>query len=141
MKRKKGFTLIELMIVIVIIGVLAAIAAPMMSSNVQRARRSEAVSIMGAIRTAERLYFVDRSTYTNVDAGNWTSTGNLGNYITANDFNGRFFNSAAFSVTDAGTTGFTIFCDVSATANPGDVNAGNADYDLYMNHNGMTTGW
>lgn len=135
--KRKGFTLIELMIVIIIIGVLAAIAAPMMSSNVVRARRSEAVSIMGAIRTAERLYYVDRNTYTTVDSTNWTSTGNLNQYIQGNDFNGRFFNSAAFSVNSGDiNNGYNIMCDVSVM-NTTDVGTN----DLYMNDNGNITGY
>lgn len=130
--NKIGFTLIELMIVIIIIGVLAAIAAPMMSSNVVRARRSEAVSIMGAIRTAERLYYVDRNTYAAVAAGAWGAADNLNQYIQGNDFNGRYFNSAAFSVfsADLGNT-YTIQCAVGVMNTP-DVGTNN----LYMNANG-----
>lgn len=139
--NKLGFTLIELMIVIIIIGVLAAIAAPMMSSNVVRARRSEAVAIMGAIRTAERLYFVDSNAYTNVLAGAWTATGNLNRYIQGADFNGRWFNSAAFSVTDASATDYNIVCDpalLSAAARR-EVNV--PDGPLYMNSNGNITNY
>ena len=138
MVAKKGFTLIELIIVIVIIGILAAIAAPMMSANVAKARRSEAVSIMGAIRTAERLYFVDATTYTNVGLGNFGTTDPLNMYITGNDINGRYFNTACFEVTGASNNSYTIHCDVSASATPREVNCGN-DYDLWMNANGFIT--
>jgi len=140
MKRVMGFTLIELIIVIVIIGILAAIAAPMMSSNVAKARRSEAVSIMGAIRTAERLYFVDHNEYTNVGLGAFANTDILGQYITGNDINGRYFNSAAFIVESASNNNFTIRCDVSATANPSEVNMG-TDSDLRMYANGYINGY
>ncbi|HDP24977.1 MAG TPA: pilin [Deltaproteobacteria bacterium] len=49
---KKGFTLIELMIVVAIIGVLAAVAIPAYSGYVKRARMSEITNAMGAIGTA-----------------------------------------------------------------------------------------
>jgi type IV pilus assembly protein PilA len=50
LRNKKGFTLIELMIVVAIIGILAAIAIPMYNSNVNRARMQEAVDTNGAIK-------------------------------------------------------------------------------------------
>ena len=50
MRNKKGFTLIELMIVVAIIGILAAIAIPMYNANVNRARMQEAVDTLGAIK-------------------------------------------------------------------------------------------
>jgi type IV pilus assembly protein PilA len=50
LRNKKGFTLIELMIVVAIIGILAAIAIPMYNSNVNRARMQEAVDTLGAMK-------------------------------------------------------------------------------------------
>ena len=50
MRNRKGFTLIELMIVVAIIGILAAIAIPMYNANMNRARMQEAVDTLGAIK-------------------------------------------------------------------------------------------
>ena len=68
---KKGFTLLELLIVIIIIGVLAVIALTQYRNLSERARLGEAKSVIGAIRTAERIYHEDHSVFASdpVDLG------------------------------------------------------------------------
>ena len=63
MKNKKGFTLIELMIVVAIIGILAAIAIPDFLRFQAKARQSEAKTNLGAIFTTQVAYFGEQSTY------------------------------------------------------------------------------
>ena len=64
MKKKRwGFTLIELIIVIVIIGILAVIAIPKYFTNIDKARKAEALSTMGAIREAEQACWAAKSNY------------------------------------------------------------------------------
>ncbi len=55
-RGKAGFTLIELMIVIIIVGVLAAAAVPIYTGFVKRAYLTEAKAVVGAIRAAELVY-------------------------------------------------------------------------------------
>ncbi|MBT7093621.1 MAG: prepilin-type N-terminal cleavage/methylation domain-containing protein, partial [Bacteroidetes bacterium] len=62
MKRNSGFSLVELMIVIVIIGVLAAVAVPIYSNNVMKAKMSEADAALGSIRTQLRVYYGENGT-------------------------------------------------------------------------------
>jgi len=62
--RKDGFTLIELMIVVAIIGILAAIAIPQFASYRQRAQDSAAKSALKNLATAQENYYAEHNTYT-----------------------------------------------------------------------------
>ena len=77
-KNEKGFTLIELMIVIAIIGILAAIAIPQFSAYRTRSYNSSAQSDVRNIATAQEAYYVDASTYTGTIA---TLTGSTYGYM------------------------------------------------------------
>lgn len=65
MRKEKGFTLIELMVVIVIIAILAAVALPNFMGATERARESAVRSAMKTIQTALEMYATENSgTYT-----------------------------------------------------------------------------
>ena len=66
LKKIKGFTLIELMIVVAIIGILAAIAIPNFIGMQKRAKTSEAKSSLGEMRTLEEAYRAENDTYVGV---------------------------------------------------------------------------
>jgi type IV pilus assembly protein PilA len=68
MKNQKGFTLIELMIVIAIIGILAAIAIPQFSAYRRRSYNASANADLRNAATAQEAYYVDKATYTNLIA-------------------------------------------------------------------------
>jgi type IV pilus assembly protein PilA len=63
MRKNEGFTLIELMIVIAIIGILAAIAIPQFSAYRTRSYNSSAESDLRNAATAQEAYYVDHQTY------------------------------------------------------------------------------
>ncbi len=61
--NRKGFTLIELMIVVVIIGILAALAIPRFMQATTKSKQSEAKGILKQIYTMERTYRQENGTY------------------------------------------------------------------------------
>jgi len=85
MKNQKGFTLIELMIVIAIIGILAAIAIPQFSAYRKRAYNSAALSDLKNFTTAQEAFFVDNASYC-ITVG--VLTGSYGAYTSANVYVG-----------------------------------------------------
>ena len=63
-RNQKGFTLIELMIVIVIIGILAAIAIPRFATVRDDAEEASCKQNMNSLATAEEMHYADTSAYT-----------------------------------------------------------------------------
>ena len=63
MKSNRGFTLTELLIVIVIVGVLAAIAIPVYTNYMQRARRADAKTALEQLRAAQEMRRAEKGGY------------------------------------------------------------------------------
>jgi len=63
MKGKRGVTLIEVMIVVAIVGMLAAIAIPAYDNYITRSRRSAAFTALETIRAAQEMYRAERGFY------------------------------------------------------------------------------
>ncbi len=60
---RKGFTLVELAVVIVIIGVLAAFGVPRFLQSVERSKASEAFQYLAAVRSAQERYVAKQGIY------------------------------------------------------------------------------
>ena len=63
----KGFTLVELVIVIIIVGILSIVAVPIYRSYFRKAMTTEGKSLLGVIQMSERAYFAENAKYLGVE--------------------------------------------------------------------------
>ncbi len=62
---RDGFTLLELMIVVIIVGILSSVALPTYTKTIERSRQAEALTVLGMLRGAEYRYRGLTGVYTN----------------------------------------------------------------------------
>jgi len=101
MGTRKGFTLIELMVVILIVGILAAVAVPIMRGRIDSAKWSEANASAGSIRTAVRAYIAEKGpNYTNYAADAEGGLDVVGATLgfSATDLDGAYFNQEDYVI-------------------------------------------
>ena len=119
-RNQGGFTLVELMIVVIIVGILAAVAIPMYQGATERAKASEAVAALGTIRGAMRVYYAEHGTYVNanfIDGAQVTAGSVLD--VSDTDLLGRYFSTECYTFDGApAAAAYSIECDGSASTAP-----------------------
>jgi prepilin-type N-terminal cleavage/methylation domain-containing protein len=119
-KQTRGFSLIELMIVVAIIGVLASIALPAYQDYVIRGKLAEAYSELASLRIRMEQYYQDNRTYGDPDCripDILASSGQVKyfNYTCTSSNSGQKFLFTATGVASGGTNGFIFTVDDAGT--------------------------
>jgi type IV pilus assembly protein PilA len=121
MKAHKGFTLIELMIVVAIIAILAAIAMSQYQDYVIRAQLSEGMSLSDAVKTTIGEFYQNRGTFpsNNLSAGLTAPSTISGNSVTSVCTSGGVITSTFGNRVNAAVVGATL--DFSPTPHAGSI--------------------
>jgi type IV pilus assembly protein PilA len=123
MKKQQGFTLIELMIVVAIIGILAAIAIPAYQDYTIRAQVSEGLNLSAGAKAATTEY--------TMDTGRWPTDNTFAGLSLASSINGKYTTSVSSA---AGVITVTYGGDAHAIINgsalvmSGVTNAGSVEW-------------
>ncbi len=102
MRSRKGFTLIELMIVVLIVAVLAAVLIPMISARVEAAKWAEGKAGAGTIGTAIRAYAAEQGAngdYAGLNRAGTATTG-AGKLFKATELDGKYFDITSYTISN-----------------------------------------
>ena len=113
---KKGFTLIELMVVILIVSILAAAAIPMMRGRIDSAKWAEANATAGTIKSAVRVYFAQSGVQGPTGLLSVVASQNLLGFD-ATDLTGTYFVPGDYNIISVSTDGIPVITVTASQAN------------------------
>lgn len=106
----QGFSLVELMIVIVIIGILAAVAVPIYSNNVTKAKQSEADGALSSIRNQLIIYKSENGLYPKEVHSTLVVDMDI-HSIKSGELTGRYFSDSSYTYRSPNQRTYTLVCD------------------------------
>lgn len=133
MRKAKGFTLVELVIVIVIVGILSIVAVPIYRGYTRKAMATEGKSLLGTIQTAQKVYFAEYAMFKNAGTVKGIDTeldvdARSNKYFTAFTISATGSGSnAAFTATTSGiggATGIGLTITAGSTGQPTFIDSG-----------------
>lgn len=112
MRNRKGFTLIELMVVVLIVAVLAAVLVPMIRARIDAAKWSEAKAGIGNIASGIRAYWAEHQDEAAAGTMTLPTISDVCNIADGGDLDGKYFTHGAYVLSgvsyDATGIAFTI---------------------------------
>ena len=109
MKTTQGFTLVELMVVILIVAILAAMAGPLMKGRIDSAKWAEGKAGAGTIASALRAYAAEQGSFSSAP-----SLSAIG--IADADLDGTYFSHDAYAITSASASSGQVSFVITVTA-------------------------
>lgn len=128
-QKHKGFTLLELLVVIMIVGILSGLGFSQFTKMVEKSRVAEAKLILGNIRVSQRAYFLDNYGYSSdmdMVGGNAPTSCTSTHYF-------------SYSISSSGPADFTVLATRCTDAS-GKYPAGDTAYTVSMNSTGDFNG-
>ena len=129
MKSRKGFTLVELMVVVVIVALLAALLIPMLTARIEAARWSEGKAGAGTIATALRAYVIERA---ELEPTLTVASIQISDFMNEADLHGKYFEASNYSLENilytpdvTSPTGYVIEYDITVAPGTAQATAGN----------------
>jgi len=126
---QRGYSMVELAIVIGVIILVTAAAVPIYSSNVRKAKLSEADANLGSIRTQLRIYYGQNSEYPKAPSGAMV-VGASWNNIDTGGLTGKYFADSSYTYVSEAGIDFTIICETESML----------DSDRTIDQSGFLTG-
>ena len=113
---KIGFTLTELLVVVIIIGIVGTLSLPMLVKTIEKAKLGEAASNLNLIRTGEKIYFLEWGYFAGYDGADKTAGILKLNIENPNSLNSNVYFTYTIETNKGSAANFTVRAQRKADA-------------------------